>query len=108
MRPKPEIEVIELSTSTLAISLLAAEHCGVEPGQIAKTLSFSAKDQTILIVTRGDTHVDNAEFKDQFGAKASPMLDAEDAFFAETSRPVGGVAKPFGLPSALPSTAMYR
>lgn len=94
----PEIEVIELPTSTATVALAAEAH-GVEPGQIAKTLSFSAKDQTILIVTRGDARIDNRKFKDRFGTKPR-MLDAESVL-NETSHPVGGVC-PFGLPSALP------
>ncbi|MFC4625844.1 YbaK/EbsC family protein [Daeguia caeni] len=94
----PEIEVIELPTSTATVALAAEAH-GVEPGQIAKTLSISARDQTILIVTRGDARIDNRKFKDRFGAKPR-MLDAETVL-AVTSHPVGGVC-PFGLPSPLP------
>ncbi|MBC8718223.1 YbaK/EbsC family protein [Ochrobactrum sp. Marseille-Q0166] len=94
----PEIEVIELPTSTATVALAAEAH-GVEPGQIAKTLSFAAKEQTILIVTRGDARIDNRKFKNQFGAKPR-MLDAESVL-RETSHPVGGVC-PFGLPGSLP------
>ena len=94
----PEIEVIELPTSTATVALAAEAH-GVEPGQIAKTLSFATKNQTILIVTRGDARIDNRKFKDRFGTKPR-MLDAESVL-SETSHPVGGVC-PFGLPSALP------
>jgi prolyl-tRNA editing enzyme YbaK/EbsC (Cys-tRNA(Pro) deacylase) len=94
----PEVEIIELPTSTATVALAAEAH-GVDPGQIAKTLSFSTKDQTILIVTRGDARIDNRKFKDRFGTKPR-MLDAETVL-AETSHPVGGVC-PFGLPSALP------
>ena len=94
----PEIEVIELPTSTATVALAAEAH-GVEPGQIAKTLSISARDQTILIVTRGDARIDNRKFKDRFGAKPR-MLDAETVL-AVTRHPVGGVC-PFVLPSPLP------
>lgn len=94
----PEIQVIELPTSTATVSLAAEAH-GVEPGQIAKTLSFSTKDKTILIVTRGDARIDNRKFKDQFGTKPR-MLDAETVLI-ETSHPVGGVC-PFGLPREMP------
>ena len=94
----PEIDIIELPTSTATVALAAEAH-GVQPGQIAKTLSFTAKDQTILIVTRGDARIDNRKFKDHFGSKPR-MLDAESVV-SETSHPVGGVC-PFGLPSALP------
>lgn len=94
----PEIKVIELPTSTATVALAAQAH-GVEPGQIAKTLSFSAKDQIILIVTRGDARIDNRKFKDRFGTKPR-MLDAETVLM-ETSHPVGGVC-PFGLPRDIP------
>ncbi|MGU3399191.1 YbaK/EbsC family protein [Brucellaceae bacterium D45D] len=94
----PEIEVIELPTSTATVALAAEAH-GVEPGQIAKTLSLNAKEKTILVVTRGDARIDNRKFKDRFGTKPR-MLDAE-AVIAKTSHPVGGVC-PFGLPEALP------
>lgn len=94
----PEIEVIELPTSTATVALAAQAH-GVEPGQIAKTLSIAAKEQTILIVTRGDARIDNRKFKDHFGTKPR-MLDAESVL-SQTSHPVGGVC-PFGLPSPLP------
>lgn len=94
----PEIKVIELPTSTATVALAAQAH-GVEPGQIAKTLSFSAKDQIILIVTRGDARIDNRKFKDRFGTKPR-MLDAETVL-TETSHPVGGVC-PFGLPRDIP------
>lgn len=93
----PDVEVIELPTSTATVALAAEAH-GVNPGQIAKTLSFTAKDQIILIVTRGDARIDNRKFKDQFGTKPR-MLDAESVL-NETSHPVGGVC-PFGLPSPL-------
>ncbi|MBV2144399.1 YbaK/EbsC family protein [Falsochrobactrum sp. TDYN1] len=94
----PEIKIIELPTSTATVALAAEAH-GVEPGQIAKTLSITAKEQTILIVTRGDARIDNRKFKNRFGAKPR-MLDAESVL-AQTSHPIGGVC-PFGLPSALP------
>lgn len=94
----PHIEIIELPTSTATVALAAEAH-GVEPAQIAKTLSLHALDQTILIVTSGTARIDNRKFKDTFGTKAR-MLDAESVLSA-TSHPVGGVC-PFGLPSALP------
>lgn len=94
----PEIEVIELATSTATVALAAEAH-GVEQGQIAKTLSFAAKDQTILVVTREDARIDNRKFKDRFGTKPR-MLDAETVL-TETSHPIGGIC-PFGLPKALP------
>lgn len=94
----PDIEVIELPTSTATVTLAAEAH-RVEPAQIAKTLSLTTKDQTILLVTRGDARLDNRKFKDLFGTKPR-MLDPEKVL-AVTSHPIGGVC-PFGLPNPIP------
>lgn len=91
----PDLKVIELETSTATVPLAAEAH-GVEPGQIAKTLSFKVKDDAVLIVTRGDAHIDNRKFKDQFATKPR-MLDA-GSVIELTGHPVGGVC-PFGLAS---------
>jgi prolyl-tRNA editing enzyme YbaK/EbsC (Cys-tRNA(Pro) deacylase) len=88
-----DIRVIEHETSTATVALAAETH-GVEPGQIAKTLSFRLDRGVILIVTRGDTRLDNRKFKATFGTKAR-MLGAAEVE-AETGHPVGGVC-PFGL-----------
>jgi prolyl-tRNA editing enzyme YbaK/EbsC (Cys-tRNA(Pro) deacylase) len=89
----PDLNVIELETSTATVALAAEAH-NVEPGQIAKTLSFKVKDDAILIVTRGDARIDNRKFKDQFATKPR-MLDAETVLEL-TGHPIGGVC-PFGL-----------
>jgi prolyl-tRNA editing enzyme YbaK/EbsC (Cys-tRNA(Pro) deacylase) len=89
----PEIEVIELATSTATVAL-AAEALGVAPGQIAKTLSMRLPDEVVLLVTRGDARLDNRKYKERFGAKAR-MLEAAEVE-AQTGHPIGGVC-PFGL-----------
>ena len=48
----------------------AAEAIGCQPCQIAKTMSFLVNDKPILIVTAGDTKVDNKKFKEVFHQKA--------------------------------------
>lgn len=93
----PDIEVLELQTSTATVALAAEAH-NVEPGQIAKTLAFRIAEKVVLIVARGDARIDNKKFKAQFGTKPK-MLPFEEVE-AETSHPVGGVC-PFGLPAAL-------
>jgi prolyl-tRNA editing enzyme YbaK/EbsC (Cys-tRNA(Pro) deacylase) len=97
-RHAPDLEVIELAESTATVALAAAAH-GVEPGQIAKTLSLRMDDGIVLVVTRGDARLDNKKFKAHFGAKAR-MLGADEVE-ALTGHPVGGVC-PFGLPSPIP------
>lgn len=93
----PDIEIIELETSTATVALAAQGH-GVEPAQIAKTLSLKAQGRAFLVVTAGDARLDNKKVKAQFGGKAS-MLSPEEVL-AVTGHPVGGVC-PFGLASPL-------
>lgn len=94
----PDIAVIELDVSTATVAEAAAAH-GVEPGQIAKTLSLQAGDRTVLLVTAGDARLDNAKAKAAFGGKVK-MLDLAEVE-AVTGHPVGGVC-PFGLAMPLP------
>ena len=85
------IQEFEVSSATVA---LAAEALGVEPGRIAKTLSFAEGDGAILIVAAGDAKVDNPKFKARFGMKAR-MLSPEDAVRL-IGHAVGGVC-PFAV-----------
>lgn len=94
----PDIAVIELDVSTATVAEAAAAH-GVEPGQIAKTLSLQAGDRTVLLVTAGDARLDNAKAKAAFGGKVK-MLDLAEVE-GVTGHPVGGVC-PFGLATSLP------
>jgi len=94
----PDLNVIELAESTATVALAAEAH-GVEPGQIAKTLSLRINDAIVLVVTRGDARLDNKKLKAHFGAKAR-MLDAQEVE-EWTGHPVGGVC-PFGLARPLP------
>ena len=93
----PDIEILEATTSTATVALAAAAH-GVEPAQIAKTLTLRLGGDTILVVMGGEARLDNRKYKDRFNAKAK-MLDAAEVLEA-TSHPVGGVC-PFGLPRPL-------
>jgi prolyl-tRNA editing enzyme YbaK/EbsC (Cys-tRNA(Pro) deacylase) len=89
--------VFEMGTSTATVAL-AAESIGVQPGEIAKTLSFKLKDKFVLVVARGDSKIDNRKYKDYFSEKAK-MLDAEEVVQV-TGHPIGGVC-PFGLANPL-------
>jgi prolyl-tRNA editing enzyme YbaK/EbsC (Cys-tRNA(Pro) deacylase) len=90
----PDLVIIEKPTSTATVAEAAQAH-GVEPGQIAKTLSLRLRDEVILLVIGGGARIDNRKFKDRFGTKAS-MLPADEVVEL-TGHPVGGVC-PFGLP----------
>ena len=94
----PDIAIIELENSTATVAL-AAENHGVEPAQIAKTLSLKTADRCFLVVTRGDARLDNKKAKVAFGGKVR-MLSADEVE-TMTGHPVGGVC-PFGLASPLP------
>ena len=92
------IPIIELAVSTATVALAAEAH-GVEPGRIAKTLSFRLADgRVILLVARGDARVDNKKFRAAFGK--GRMLGLDEVVEL-TGHPVGGVC-PFGLAQALP------
>lgn len=67
-----EDRIIELNESSATVAL-AAEALHVEPARIAKTLSFSLGDEVILIVTAGDTKIQNGQYKKEFGKKAKML-----------------------------------
>ncbi len=87
-----KVEEFEQSSATVE---LAAEAAGVIPAMIAKTLSFKLEDYAILIVTSGDTKVDNHKYKEKFGKKAK-MLTPEEVI-QYTGHSIGGVC-PYGNP----------
>ncbi|MGN0479684.1 MAG: YbaK/EbsC family protein [Hominenteromicrobium sp.] len=88
-----ESRILEFDVSSATVELAAeALHCA--PGRIAKTLSFSVHGDPILIVAAGDTKIDNAKYKAQFGTKAK-MLSAEEAA-EKIGHAVGGVC-PFAV-----------
>lgn len=85
--------VIELADSTATVAM-AAEALGVEPGMIAKTMSFLQGEQAVLILTEGTAKVDNRKYKDTFHAKAKMIP------FDEVERVIGhapGGVCPFGI-----------
>ena len=64
-----EDHILEFDVSSATVELAAeALHC--EGKRIAKTMSFLVGEQPILIVTAGDTKIDNAKYKHFFGTKA--------------------------------------
>ena len=88
-----EERIMEFDVSSATVELAAAAlHC--EGARIAKTLSFHVGEQAILIVTAGDTKIDNAKYKATFGTKAK-MLSFEEVE-PLIGHGVGGVC-PFGI-----------
>ena len=93
----PELSVTVTDKSSATV-LLAAEALGVEPGQIAKTLSVRVGDRVVLVVTKGTARLDNTKARDALGGK--PRMLGADEVVALTGHPVGGVC-PFGLATPL-------
>lgn len=89
-------QVRELPVSSATVEL-AAKALDTSPARIAKTMSFHGKetDGCILIVTAGDTRIDNAKFKKKFGYKVK-MLDSNEVSEL-TGHEIGGVC-PFANP----------
>lgn len=85
--------VIELEESTVTVAM-AAEALGVEPGMIAKTMSFLQGENAVLILTEGTARVDNRKYKDTFHVKAKmiPFDQVEEVI----GHAPGGVC-PFGI-----------
>lgn len=87
-------DVREFPVSSATVELAAAA-LNVEPGRIAKTLSFVKEDGCLLVVAAGNVRVDNAKFKQAFGFKARML--SPDLVPDKTGYAVGGVC-PFALP----------
>ena len=85
--------IIELEELSATVQL-AAEALGVEPGMIAKTMSFLQGEQPVLILTEGTARIDNRKYKDTFHIKAKmiPFEEVEEII----GHAPGGVC-PFGV-----------
>src|SRR6187402_710834 len=94
----PDIAVVETDGSSATVELAARGH-GVQPAQIAKTLSLRIKDRTLLIVASGTARLNNRKIKDVLGGK--PRMLTADEVASITGHPVGGVC-PFGLATPVP------
>lgn len=92
---KKEKDIKELDASSATVEL-AAQALNVIPARIAKTLSFKNENSCILVVTAGDTKIDNKKFKEEFLMKAKML--SPDEVLDLTGHAVGGVC-PFGLKS---------
>ena len=92
-----EERIREFPVSSATVEL-AAKVVGVEPGRIAKSMSFRLGEDAIVIVMAGDARVDNPRYKAQFHAKAK-MLSFDEAHSLIGHDP-GGVC-PFALPEGV-------
>lgn len=96
-----ENNIIELAESTATVDL-AAKALNVEPGRIAKTLSFKLEGTCILTVIAGDKKIDNRKYKETFHIKAKILTPEEVIEY--TGHEIGGVC-PFGIIN--PSVKIY-
>ena len=96
-RHAPDIAIVETDGSSATVELAARGH-GVQPAQIAKTLSLRIRERILLIVASGTAWLNNRKVKDVLGGKPR-MLTADEVVVA-TGHPVGGVC-PFGLATPL-------
>ena len=85
--------IIETEASTATVAE-AAEALGVEPGMIAKTMSFLIDGRPILVLAEGTARIDNRKYKDTFHSKAK-MIPFEEVEGYIGHAP-GGVC-PFGI-----------
>lgn len=90
---KLQDRVMEFETSSATVEL-AAQAAGCEPARIAKTMSFKIGDKAILIVTAGDSKIDNHKYKEQFSVKAKML--SPDEVLEKIGHAIGGVC-PFGI-----------
>ncbi len=88
-----ENKIMEFNVSSATVEL-AAKALNCEAKRIAKTLSFLIDGKPILIVTAGDTKIDNMKYKTQFHSKAK-MIPYEDVE-KMTGYKAGGVC-PFAV-----------
>ncbi len=69
--------ILEFPVSSATVEL-AAQALNCEGARIAKTISFKINERVLVVVTAGDTKIDNAKYKSKFGVKAK-MLTFEEA-----------------------------
>ncbi len=86
-------KVMQFDVSSATVAEAAAA-IGCQPCRIAKTLSFRADGDVVLIVAAGDVKIDNAKYKAQFKTKAKMLMydEAEECI----GHAVGGVC-PFAV-----------
>ncbi len=88
-----EDRIMEFPVSSATVEL-AAQALGTEGKRIAKSLSFLVGDKAVIIVTAGDTRIDNKKFKAFFGVKAKML--APEQVIELIGHAVGGVC-PFAV-----------
>ena len=91
-------DILEFPVSSATVAL-AAQALGVEPGHIAKTMSFLVDGAPLLVILAGDVRVDNHRFKEAFHKKGRMIpFDQVESFIGHAP---GGVC-PFAIKVGVP------
>ncbi len=85
------VQVFTVSSATVE---LAAKALDTAPAHIAKSMTFMVDEKAVMVVTAGDTKIDNSKYKQFFGKKAKML--SFDEVSALIGHEVGGVC-PFGI-----------
>ena len=85
------ILIFDVSSATVELAAIAV---GTEPEKIAKSLTFMADTQPVMIICAGDAKISNSKYKGYFNKKAK-MLTREEVNEL-IGHDVGGVC-PFGI-----------
>jgi prolyl-tRNA editing enzyme YbaK/EbsC (Cys-tRNA(Pro) deacylase) len=93
----PELEVVELPEAH-ATEYISREW-KVLPAQVAKTLTLRVGEDAIIVVTCGDSRLDNRKVKEELGGKGHMMPGSEASEI--TGHSVGAIT-PLCLGSLLP------
>jgi prolyl-tRNA editing enzyme YbaK/EbsC (Cys-tRNA(Pro) deacylase) len=93
----PELEVVELPEAHTTEYI--SREWKVLPAQVAKTLTLRVGEGAIIVVTCGDSRLDNRKVKEELGGKGHMMLGSEASEI--TGHPVGAIT-PLCLASVLP------
>jgi prolyl-tRNA editing enzyme YbaK/EbsC (Cys-tRNA(Pro) deacylase) len=93
----PELEVVELPEAHTTDYI--SREWEVLPAQVAKTLTLRVGEDAIIVVTCGDSRLDNRKVKEKLGGKGRMMPGPEASEI--TGHPVGAIT-PLCLASILP------
>jgi len=73
-----ELQIVEMDCVTATVPAAAAAY-GVQPGQIAKTLSLWLRDEVVLPALCGDTRIDNRKYKQHFNTRPRMLAGVDVA-----------------------------
>ncbi len=93
----PELEVVELPEAHTTDYI--SREWKVLPAQVAKTLTLRVGEDAIIVVTCGDSRLDNRKVKEELGGKGHMMAGSKASEI--TGHPAGAIT-PLCLASLLP------